>query len=355
MNTSRYLFLSNKHRFHRTMSAEHKEKQKTGIFFDLIKGIPSAVAPGVYAALLVALSMLLLAASIIFIQVSITGIFIDADGAVELITAFVFFAFVASVAAVVCHMVFLFIANTLGYGWTGILTGEPPALFKSKKENIDGFHQHLLVFIVFLTLGWLWFLEGKNSAYVQFSLNGMLLIFGSIFFGLIPLIPRLYFLFKPKGQKSARINKKEDKKEALYPNIYLILVVFGISFSLAMNEIKRHHQAQKDEIVMAYGETYTITRFNRKSKKSTVKLIIEPTRGGTVIFESYKCNVQFTDSEQKPVKLFNSKQLKEIGLASEGNTRVWAFDVKEKDRYIAEMKIDYCTAEYRIFKGENDE
>ena len=210
---------------------------------------------------------------------------------------------------------------------------------------------HIFIFTLLATLGLLWFFEGKSSVYLQFSLNGLLVIFNAIFFGLLPLIPRLYFLFT--DQK--KINRYRPEKEALYPKIYLILVVFSLSFSLGVDKVERHHQTQKDELIMAYGQSYTFSKDDRGSDDSTVTLIIIPPEDGIIVFESYKCGVQFTDAKDNRVTTFTRQELAEIDLTSSGDIRLWAFNAKQNERYFAKMKIDFCTADYRLYKGKKDE
>jgi hypothetical protein len=288
-------------------------------------------------------SLFVILVGVVFIETMIEGMFIDATDWLEGMVAFVLFVVVCAVTGVAAFYVLLPVSMVLSYGWTGLLTGERPPLFRRRTDNLTGILIHLPIAIVFGLLGFLWFQEGQSSAYVQFSTNGLLLCFAALFFGVAPLIPRLFFFFKdPKDHL-------DDAKEegAFLPLAFVILLIFGISIALGVDAVARHNESLKDEFTMAYGEDYTLSSDGHKSK--TTRLIIEPPADGTLIFKTYKCPAVFKDAGGQRIKQFPRKKLKEWGLIEDGSEmRVWAFEATAQQRIMATVEGDYCTAQYRL-------
>lgn len=290
-------------------------------------------------------SLFVILVGIVFIETMIEGIFIDATDWLEGTVAFLLLLGVCAVTGVITFGVLLGVSNTLGHGWTGLLTGEKPPLFRRRADNLAGILVHLPIAIVFGLLGFLWFQEGQSSAYVQFSTNGLLLCFAALFFGVAPLIPRLFFFFFFKYQKDPPGDAKAEG--AFLPVAFVILLIFGISIALGVDAIARHNESLKDEFTMAYGEDYTLSSAGLESK--TTRLIMDPPADGILIFKSYKCPAVFKDAGGKRIQQLPRHTLKEWGLIQDGSKmRVWAFEATAQQRIVATVKGDYCTAQYRL-------
>jgi hypothetical protein len=332
------------------LQAEGKDVR---ILFDRLGGgFVGAVGAVLWGFVWSVLCLFVVLISISFLLAGLSGIFIEATGIIELITSIVFLVFVSVVGAGLSYMVLRGISNTIGYGWAGMLTGERPPCFRSRIENMIGSWIHLFVALTLTLLGFLWFQNGQMSAYVQFSMNGLFLVFSGIFFGVAPLIPRVFFLFKHK-EDARRQSKHED---AILPTLFIILVIFGMSFALGVDEIARYKQSLKDEVFMAYGETYSFSTLHRDPKSKKVRLIMEPSESGTLVFQAYECDAVFIDAQGKTITTLPKSKLKELNIPTEeGDMRYWAFRVQEKDRITAEMTIDYCTAQYRLLREQRGE
>ena len=331
----------------------NKSKQ-LGLFSSFLGGFSKAIVPTILGFLWTLVCMALILISITFISVSLSGIFVDAHGVVEIATSIIVFLFVVSVACAICNAACTETANIIGSGWTGMITKERPVSFHSTEENIKGIYLHAFVFFMLALFGFLWFQEGQSTAYVQFSLNGLLLIFCSIFFGVLPLVPRLYY-FTDSRHGEIKTHAQKKLNDALHPRIFLILLILGMACSLGVNEIILFHKTQKNELVMAYGETYTFTKTTRSTKDKTARLIINTPREGILLFTVYKCDVRFEDSNHTYVQPFSRTQVTKLNLESGGDVKIWAFEVRQDEQYTATLSIDFCTVQYRIIDGVQDE
>lgn len=132
--------------------------------------------------------------------------------------------------------------NRVALGWYGMLIGSVPQEEYGPRVNngaralADG-----LYFVVALALGLLWFRAGAVGGELNWSMEGLLLAFSGVVFGLGSLVPRLYFRRGGRGLRQRKLEPSE---------LWLALVVavtlgVGLSFGVCQGFAEAKERAER--------------------------------------------------------------------------------------------------------------
>ncbi|MCP4135797.1 MAG: hypothetical protein GY754_32815 [bacterium] len=254
------------------------------------------------------LSTVVLLVSLVFIQGILDWAF-EVHDVIEGITAVVFGIIV--LAAGVCAVGFTagLLLQAVSEGWMGMLSGWIPEYFSDRKENVILAWGNIAFALVSISGGVLLFRLGVKSVTQSRALMGLLFVLSGILFGLIPLVPRVYFARK-KGK--APIQKKS---KSFNTAILVAIAVLGIGLSMSVNTFIISYRLSNDTAVMAYGDWIEGETIYRNKKDIIIKLV--PKNSRMIRFEYYEsggCPVTIVTEDGKPVKGISWEEVKRLKI-----------------------------------------
>ncbi len=154
-------------------------------------------------------------------------------------------------------------------GWTGMLAGYRPEGFDRRAGNRTRAIADLMLFVLCGYLGLRLFRHGAAEGALNWAIEGLFFAGAGVVFGLLPLVPRLYFELSRKGRgaprqprrergaKRAQAESGDDKLDRKLGDGVVVLVglaALGIGLSMAVTNTTATLRMRDGRATLAYGD-----------------------------------------------------------------------------------------------------
>lgn len=132
--------------------------------------------------------------------------------------------------------------NRVALGWYGMFDGSmPQEEYGPRVNNGARALADALYLVLALALGFLWFRAGAAGGELNWSMEGLLLAFSGVVFGLGSLVPRLYFRRPGRGLRQ----RKLELSELWLGLVVAVTLGVGLSFGVCQGFADAKERAER--------------------------------------------------------------------------------------------------------------
>ncbi len=224
-------------------------------------------------------------------------------------------------------------------GWLGMLAGRPAPGFSPGDSNGARALASLSLLLFCTVTGVMLFRHGAGAGAVNWAIEGLFLVAAGLVLGLVPIIPRLYFMRRHasygRGRKSAGASRRRGKRNAgarfrftrerdsgdSRVSLFACLAILGIGLSMAVAGTVASLRLRDGRAALAYGdwaEGCVEPGGDSFSCASDVRLTLIPAYDRRLRIEPIGCPIELHTSDGAVAPRLSASQMRKLGFEQPG-------------------------------------